>query len=192
MASSSKFVRWRVVGLIAACAMVAHAQTAPPIKPGLWQVTSTRLVDGQKAPELGEHLKNLPPEARKRMEANMKLHGVDMSGGPGSMKMCMTRESLDQGRWQGEQTNCKTDFTSRTGSTWKWRSSCTQPPSESEGEASFSGSESYTVKSTTRMTLQGQTRVTNMTMNAKWLGADCGDLKPLAPPSRAPAVKAKP
>lgn len=192
MASSSKLVRWRVVGLIAACAAVAHAQTAPPIKPGLWQITSTRQVDGQKAPELGEHLKNMPPEARKRMEANMKLHGVDMSGSPGSMKMCMTRESLDQGRWQGEQTNCKTDFSSRTASSWKWRSTCTQPPSESEGEASFAGSESYTVKSTTRMTLQGQTRVTNMTMSAKWLGADCGDLKPLAPPPRAPAPKPKP
>jgi hypothetical protein len=178
---------------LAALALVfgggAQAQTAPPIKPGLWQITSDRQIDGQAAPDLGEHLKQMPPEMRKRMEANMKLQGVDMSGGPGSMKICQTRESLDQGRWQGEQGSCKTDFSSRTGNSWKWRSTCTQPPSESDGEASFSNPESYTVKSSTKMTMQGQTRVTKMTMNGKWLGADCGDLKPLAPPQAKPAAK---
>lgn len=170
----------------------AHAQTAPPIKPGLWQINSDRQVDGQKAPDLGEHMKKMSPEVRKRMEANMKQHGVDMSGGPGSMKMCMTRESLDQGRWQGEEGRCKTDFTSRSASSWKWRSSCSQPPSQTEGEASFAGPEAYTVKSSTTMTLQGQTRVTQMVMSGKWLGADCGDLKPIAPPTKAVPKAAKP
>jgi len=171
--------------------LAAQAQTTPPIKPGLWQIHSDRQVDGQKAPDLGEQMKKMSPEMRKRMEANMKLHGVDMSGGPGSMKMCMTRESLDQGRWQGAEGNCKTDFTSRSASSWKWRSSCGQPPSQSEGEASFASPESYTVKSNTTMTLQGQTRVTQMVMSGKWLGADCGDLKPIAPPAKV-APKAKP
>jgi len=178
---------------LAALALVfgvgAQAQTAPPIKPGLWQITSDRQTDGQPAPDLGEHLKQMPPEMRKRMEANMKQQGVDMSGGPGSMKICQTRESLDQGRWQGEQGNCKTDFTSRTGSTWKWRSTCSQPPSQTEGEASFSNPESYTVKSSTTMTMQGKAQVTKMTMNGKWLGADCGGLKPIAPPQAKPAAK---
>lgn len=172
--------------------MAAHGQTTPPIKPGLWQISSDRQVDGQKAPDLGEHMKKMSPEMRKRMEANMKQHGVDMSGGAGNMKMCMTRESLDQGRWQGEEGNCKTDFTSRTASSWKWRSSCSQPPSQTEGEASFAGPEAYTVKSSTTMTMQGQTRVTKMVMSGKWLGADCGDLKPIAPPPKATPKAAKP
>lgn len=187
--ASSSFVRWRVVGLIAGCAAVAHAQTAPPIKPGLWQVSSERMVDGQKAPDLGEHMKNMPPEMRKRMEANMKQHGVDMSGGPGNMKMCMTRESMDEGRWRSEDSGCKTDFTSRTATSWKWHSTCTQPPSETDGEASFASAERYTVKANTTMTMQGQKRTSQMTMNAKWLGADCGDLKPIAPRQKASAAK---
>jgi hypothetical protein len=180
-------------GLMLACGLAAQAQTTPPIKPGLWQVNSDRQVDGQKAPDMGEHMKKMSPEMRARIEAGMKQHGVDMSGGAGNMKMCMTRESLDQGRWQGDEGNCKTDFTSRTASSWKWRSSCSQPPSQTEGEASFAGPEAYTVKSSTTMTLQGQTRVSKMTMTAKWLGADCGDLKPLAPPPKlAPPKAAKP
>jgi hypothetical protein len=184
-------VRWRVVGLIAACAAVAHAQTAPPVKPGLWQVNSERTIDGQKAPDLGEHLKSMPPEMRKRMEANMKQHGVDMSGGPGNMKMCHTRESLERGQWQGENTNCKTEFSSRTGSTWKWRSTCDKPASVTEGEASFANAENYTVKATTTSSRQGKPMNSQMLLKAKWLGADCGDLKPVTAPQQGakPAVK---
>jgi len=181
-----------LASLALALGTVAQAQTTPPIKPGLWQISSDRQVDGQKAPDLGEHMKKMSPEMRKRMEDNMKQHGVDMSGGAGNMKMCMTRESLDQGRWQGEEGNCKTDFTSRTASSWKWRSSCSQPPSQTDGEASFAGPEAYTVKSSTTMTLQGQTRVTKMVMSGKWLGADCGDLKPIAPPPKVVPKAAKP
>ncbi|MBC7954304.1 MAG: DUF3617 domain-containing protein [Cytophagales bacterium] len=179
-----------LLGLLALSA-ATQAQTAPPIKPGLWQVQSERETDGQKAPDLGEHLKSMSPAMRQRMEASMKQHGIDMSGPPGQMKMCQTRESLDQGKWQGEQGACKTDFTTRSGSVWKWKSTCSQPPSVTDGEAAFTGPESYTVKSTTSMTMQGQAHVTKMTIKAKWLGADCGDLKPLQikPPPAKPAAK---
>lgn len=188
----SNLVRWRVVGLIAACAAVAHAQPAPPLKPGLWQVANERSIDGQKAPDLGEHMKSMPPEMRKRMEANMKQQGVDMSGGAGNMKICMTRESLDEGRWRSEDARCKTDFTTRTATTWKWRSVCSQPPSESEGEANIISPERYTVKVSSISTVQGQKRSGQMTMNAKWVSADCGDLKPVAPPPKATGKSAKP
>jgi hypothetical protein len=189
MAFKKSLVRWRVVGLIAACAAVAHAQTAPPIKPGLWQVTTERLVDGQKMqmPDMAAQMQNMPPEARKQMEAMMKQRGVDMSGGAGNMKICMTREQLDEGRWRSDEGRCKTDFLTRTATQWKWRSVCTQPPSESEGEANIASPERYTVKVTTTSQRKGEPRSTQMTMNAKWLGADCGDVKPMAPPPKAGA-----
>src|SRR5688572_5613257 len=108
-----------VLSFLAAAALsaAAHAQTTPPIKPGLWQVNVEN--DGQKMPDMGEHLKNLPPEQRRQVEAMMKERGVDMSGG--GMKICHTKESLDQGKWQAEQGSCKTDVLSRTSTQWKWR-----------------------------------------------------------------------
>ena len=60
----------------AACA--AQAQTkppVPPIKPGLWQVHIEREVNGQKAPDMSERMKNMPPK-RAQIEAMMKQHGV--------------------------------------------------------------------------------------------------------------------
>ena len=160
----------------------AHAQTAPPIKPGLWQVQSQREVDGQKTqmPDMSEHLKNMPPEARKQMEAMMKQRGVDMGGG-GDMRICLSKDSLDPGQWQRNQGSCKTDYGSRSSSLWTWHTSCQEPASETDGEARFTGPDSYTVKTATTMTIQGETKTSRMTLDSKWLGPDCGDVKPVTP-----------
>lgn len=168
--------------LVACAPGVAQAQTAPPIKPGLWQVHSEREVDGQKTqmPDMSARFKDMPPEARKQIEAMMKQRGVDMGGG-GDMKICLSKESVDPEQWQRQQGSCKTDYGSRSSSMWTWHTSCREPASETDGEARFTGPESYTVKIATTMTVQGETRTTRMTLNSKWLGADCGDLKPVTP-----------
>jgi Protein of unknown function (DUF3617) len=169
--------------LMACAAGLAQAQTPPPIKPGLWQVQTEREVDGQTAqmPDLSEHLKNLPPESRRQVEAMMKQRGVDVSAGGGAMRICMTNESLARDQWRGEQGNCKTDFRSRSGSAWRWHTSCQDPASETDGEASFPGPETYTVKTVTTMRAQGEPKTTRMMMTSKWLGADCEDVKPINP-----------
>jgi hypothetical protein len=171
----------------------AQAQSTPPIKPGLWQVRSERVVDGQKAPPMEARMNNLPPEARKQIEAMMKQRGVDMSGGSGDIKICLNKDSLDQNQWLGQKNgphSCKTDFTNRSGSRWTWHSSCTEPKSETDGEAIFNGPESYTIKVATTMTLKGETRTSNMTNTSKWLSADCGGLQPVSAQSMsAPGPK---
>ena len=168
--------------LVAGAAGAAQAQTAPPIKPGLWRVHSEREVDGRKTqmPDMSERLKNMPPEARKQIEAMMKQRGVDMSGG-GDMRICLTKESLDQGYWQGHQGSCTTDFIRRSGSTWTWHTSCREPVSETDGEARFSGPENYRVKTATTMNVRGEPKTSRMTLTSTWLSADCGDVKPVVP-----------
>jgi hypothetical protein len=167
--------------LPAAFALAASFATAqvPPIKPGLWQAQTDRSVDGKPAPDMSERLKNLPPAARQQMEAMMKQRGVDTSGG--GMRLCMTRESLDQGRWNQAESRCRTEFGTRSASAWKWRSVCTQPDSTSDGEAVFHSPESYTMTLVTTMQRQGQPHSTKHVAKMQWLGADCGDVKPLQP-----------
>ena len=172
---------------LSAATLAAHAQPAPPIKPGLWQVQSEREIDGQKAPGPMERMKDLPPEARQQMEAMMKKRGVDMGQG-GVQKICHSRESLDQGRWKGDSERCKTDVTSRSATSWKWHSSCTGPEFDMDGEAQFANPENYTVKTLMTTQRQGKTQTMRMTVNAKWLGTDCGDLKPMQPMQAPPAA----
>lgn len=169
---------------IAAAALFAvsastHAQTAPPIKTGLWQMQVEQ--EGAPAmPDMSEQLKKMPPEQRKQVEAMMKERGVDVSGG--GLKMCISKESLEQNTWQGPQGQCSTEVLSRSASSWRWRSTCSEPKAESEGEAIFASPESYTVKSTTTVSFQGAPKTVRSTIRSTWLGADCGGLKPMVAP----------
>lgn len=166
--------------IAAMSASAAQAQTAPPIKPGLWEVQMER-EGGQAMPDISAQLKNMPPEHRKRMEAMMKERGVDMSGGMNKLRICLDKASLAQGRWQGEQdSRCKTDMSNNGSTVWKWHSVCGEPDrAVTDGEATFANSEHYVVKTTTTMTTHGKTRTTQNTIKSTWAGADCGDVKPI-------------
>ncbi len=87
------------------------AAQAPPVKPGLWEVRSERQ-DGKQTTPSAEAMKNLTPETRAKVEAMMKQQGVAL-GSDGANRVCLSKESLDAGRWQNP-ANCKTEFGSRT------------------------------------------------------------------------------
>lgn len=170
--------------LVAACAVaLAQDGPAPPIKPGLWQVTMEREVDGKKMPDMTERLKSLPPEARKQMESMLKQRGMDPGGGMGA-RVCLDKSSLDRGQWQQEASRCKTEYLTRTSSLWTWHSSCTDPKTEIDGEARFSDAEHYRVKMQMRSTTAEGVRQSNQTISAQWQSADCGDVAPVRPPTR--------
>ena len=105
--------------------------------------------------------------------------GVDISGG--DLKICLDQKSVDQGAWQQKSSdaNCKLDYSSRTSSRWAWTTVCTTPALTSETEVLFNGPEAYRITSTTTTTQDGQPKVTRVAMNSTWLGADCGDIKPV-------------
>jgi hypothetical protein len=178
------------IALVAGTHGIAAAQSAPPIKPGLWQVQTEREVDGQRQrmPDMSAHLENMPPEQRRQLEALMKQRGVDMSSGNmNEMKICLSKDSVDPDQWQRNQGTCKTEYLSRTGTSWKWHTSCREPAAETDGEVTFNNSDSYTVKTATTMTVQGQPRTTGLIFDSRWLGPDCGDVKPVTAPSAHPA-----
>lgn len=154
------------------------AGQAPPIKPGLWEVQADREIDGKKMAPPADRLKNMPPAARAQMEAMMKERGMAMGEG-GATRMCVTKETLASGKLQGELAGCKTDWT-RAGSVWKYHSSCPELKAESDGDIVFSGGESYTMTVSTTMSSVTPPRLSKTTRHGKWMGASCGDLKPLS------------
>lgn len=171
---------------------LAQAATAP-IKPGLWEMRSEQmLMDGKPMPDVSaqmeQAMKNVPPQLRAQMQAQMKSMGVEMTGGMGgagtAVKICLSKEMLEQDRWQNTQAGCTTKTTSLSGSTMKWTVQCTQPPGHGEGTTTFSGNTGFS--SQVNMTTQqaGRNTTMNMKSSGKWLGANCGDLKPIAMPAR--------
>jgi hypothetical protein len=175
------YVRFLITVLASTAAgFAAQAQTAPPIKPGLWQIHSEREVNGQRQPDASERMKSMSPEKRAQIEAMMKQHGV-VSGAAGMGQVCYTRETLARSPWADQQTACKTVFNSRSAASWKWHTSCPGSSYEADGEAIFSDHENYTVKSTSVSKIGDKVRNSQTTITAKWLGSDCGGLKPLDP-----------
>lgn len=177
-----------LIGLLPA---VALAVDAPPMKPGLWEITpESQMINGKPLPDmsskLAEQMKRMPPEMRAQMEAQMKAKGIQMA--PGShgmaMRMCITKDMLNQNRWQKMDGRCQNTSLKQSGSTWSWKFTCTDPASEGEGNTTFQGSEAYTSDMEMRSTRNGQAQVMTMKHRAKWLGADCGGLKPIEAPGK--------
>ena len=129
-------------------------------------------------------LSRMPPEARARMAEAMKARGLSMPDANGATKACLTKELFESGAWQqlASDTGCTTNFSAQSANTWKWHTSCTTMKSESDGETVFTNAESYKTKVTTTSTVMGKTKTSTRVVQGKWLGADCGDVKPLTPP----------
>lgn len=178
----------RLLALVALASAATLAQAAgslpiPPIKPGLWEVKTTVLdANGQpQVPPEQAALAKLPPEIRERMAEMMKARGASIPDADGTMKFCQTKESMDSGKWQAlaSSIGCTTDYSMQSGDQWKYRSSCPSLKTESVGEVVFSNPENYTTKVTTSSKLMGKESTQTRVMAAHWLGANCGDIKPL-------------
>ena len=173
-----RILRVGAAALLSALPAWALAQT-PPIKPGLWEVKSEASADGKKTTQPADRLQGLSPQVRAQLEASMKQKGVAI--GPGGVnRICFSKESMDPARW-GEAASCKTDYGARSNSAWKWRSVCTQPEMTIDGEAIFANPESFRIHTTTTMKRRDEVKTSQRTTQARWLSADCGDLKPFDP-----------
>jgi hypothetical protein len=181
--------RTTLLGLLILTALPAMAQTT---KPGLWEMTNKMQSSSgemEKAmANMEKQMASMPPEQRKQMQDMLAKQGMSMgtaAGGGMSMKMCITKEMADRNELpQQQQGDCKTTQSPRSGNTMKISYVCTQPPSSGEGVITFNGDTAYTMKMNTTTTVKGKTEKMTMDAAGKWLSADCGNIKPIAPPKK--------
>jgi hypothetical protein len=174
--------------LLPALACAAGAQN---LKPGLWEVThkmqssSGQMEQGMS--QMQQQMANMPPEQRKMVEEMMAKQGMKPgAGGPGGMsvKTCMTKEMVEKNELPAQQGDCKTTHQSRSGNTMKFGMVCTNPHSTGEGQVTFISPEAYSMKMVMHTKVDGKPEKMNMDGSGKWLAADCGNIKPMAPPAK--------
>jgi hypothetical protein len=174
--------------LLCLALVAVAAGPLPPVKPGLWEARMSALdVDGHEMPSPEQAaMSKMPPEARARMAEVMKARGLSMPDANGATKVCLTKAMFESGEWQqmASDMGCTTNYSTLSSTAWKWHSSCTTLKSESDGETVFDSAESYRTKVTTKATVMGKTNTSTRVVQAKWLGAACGDIKPFTPPGR--------
>lgn len=170
-----------IAGLAAAqFSTFAHAQQ---MKPGLWEFKQTPQLDPARKAQMEQAQKameSMPPERRAMIEQMMGKQGVNvsMSGGAISIKTCITKEQAERNMAPVNQHGNCTQDVKRSGNTIQTHFVCTDPASEGDAIVTLRGNEGFTNDVTIRHQRQGKTETTRVSGEGRWLGADCGDVKP--------------
>ena len=177
--------------IAAAATTFALGASAQTLKPGLWDVSNKlQSSSGEMEKALAEaqkQLANMPPEQRKMMQDMMAKQGVGMGAGVGgamTLKVCMTKEMVERNEVAAQEGDCKTTTSARMGNSMKMSVVCTKPPSNGEGQITFVSPDAYTVKMMMNSMAGGKPEKMTMDGSGKWLGSDCGSIKPLVMPKK--------
>lgn len=177
--------------LAGACACVlALPAAAQNMKPGLWSLSNSvssndPQVQGAMS-MLQQHMANMSPDQRRQVEQMMKQNGVQLDvGANGALqtRMCMTREMIERKEFPIQQGDCKQTFTPKSGSSGIGSGghiafSCTKPQRVSgDGDLTVLSDTSYRARMHVRSD-DKPSQAVDMDVNASWLSADCGSLRP--------------
>jgi Protein of unknown function (DUF3617) len=138
--------------------------------------------------QMQKQMANMPPEQRKAMEQAMNMSANMSMGGDGSttLKMCITQEMIDRKVWMMGQAEgkCTHTVSPAVGNTQKFGFTCTEPPGNGEGSVTFLSKTSYT--SSVKISAMSNGKPESLTVEGsnKFLGADCGSVKPLPVPQK--------
>jgi hypothetical protein len=140
-------------------AAAAQPALAQAFKPGLWETNNKMGAGGGKLQDamamVQQHLATMDPEQRKRIDGMMARQGVVISNDGVIAKMCITPEMAAKQQLPIQQHgNCSYQHAPAVGNTMAFSFSCTNPQASGEGNAT----------------------------SGRWLGADCGAVKPIMLP----------
>ena len=174
---------------VAALALVsASLATAPAlaqkVQPGLWETTMAMPSGGpQMQAQMAlaqQQLAKLPPEQRKMMEDMLAKQGVGLGAGGNAIRYCLSKAQAENADLpQDLEGRCRRESLQRDGSTMRFKLVCSNPPSTGSGEIVFKGDKAYDMKVSIEHQRQGKPARMDMSGSARWISADCGQLKPV-------------
>jgi Protein of unknown function (DUF3617) len=141
--------------------------------------------EGQKAmlAQMQKQMAHMSPEQRKAMEQAMAARSNMRMGSDGSMalKMCITQEMIERKNWMAKTDGkCTHTVSVVVGNTQKFGFTCTEPASSGEGTVTFLSKTSYTSSMKINSVHNGKPQSMAFESSSKFLGADCGAVKPVA------------
>jgi hypothetical protein len=166
------------LGLGAAVITAAVAATLD-VKPGLWEVTSQGEASGMP-PIPPQALAQMSPEQRAQAMAAMQ-GAMKRMNQPNVTRSCITQKMLDRGLDFQHPNNetCKQTVVSSTSRALDLRVECTGEQ-KTNGTLHIDAINAQTFGGTINMVSTDGTNTMTMkqTMQGKWLGSNCGDVKP--------------
>lgn len=170
--------------LSVAAAFGAHAQQSPRIEAGLWEITMAIKSQTGKAEmamrEAQAYISRLPPEQRRQVEQMMAQQGVTLGDKASKVNACISKEDAERGTIPQQAGDCTQEVLDRNASSMRVKFSCaTNPPAKGEATVEFQGPTAYTSRAVVDTVVLGQSERVNVDQTGRWLGADCGSVRPL-------------
>lgn len=155
---------------------------AQKLNPGLWeQAVAMKSESGRLEKAMQEAqaaMAGMPPEQRRMMQEMMARQGLALGGGNSTVRICISKEEAERDEPPPAQEGCKQEH-KRSGNVWQISFRCPgPPPSSGEGQVTLQGPAAYSGSMRMVTEMDGKPERMNMTMTGKWLGPDCGSLKP--------------
>jgi hypothetical protein len=186
-------LRMRTLAVLVPSLLVAlPASAALPIKPGLWETSSKmQTANGEVGAALAafqQQMANMTPEQRKSLEGLIAKNGGGFTlptvGADGAVvtKVCLTREMIEKSQLptQPNQHGCTHKSSPVSGGVMTATFSCTNPPAKGQARFVLASETAYTMTMTSSATINGKTENMKVEGSGKWLGADCGAVKPVS------------
>ena len=110
----------------------------------------------------------------------MARQGVGMAPGkPTSLRVCLSPEQAAREELPQHDGRCKQTSRERSGKVMRFKFACEgNPPSSGEGEYTMVSDKEHKGRMTVTTTVKGQPERMEMEQAGKWIGADCGAIKP--------------
>ena len=181
-----------IAGVIGASfGLSPNSAGAQVMKPGLWEMRNklggSPEMDKAMA-QMQQQMAGMPPDQRKLMEDMMTKNGMSMGGAAGGdmvVKACISKEMAERSQMPMQQKgDCSSTISDQSSSGMKMRFTCVNPPSNGEGQFSFSGNSAYSMKMKVNTSAGGKVQTTTIDGSGKWLDADCGSIKPMTMPKQ--------
>ena len=181
------------VAAAAALAALSAYATGLGLKPGLWEVRVVKqVVDGRdmtaemaaQASQMQKAMAAMPPEQRAKMEAMFKDKGISR-GGDGGYRLCISPEMARRDTpIVDKDGRCQPTKLTRSGNRTSYEFSCSSNgmTTVGKGESTAAGDLITTRSDVTMTRMNNPPRVIHSESEMKYLGSDCGDVKPIAPP----------
>lgn len=159
---------------------LALAQTTQlDMKEGLWEITvSHSMTGGPQMPTISqEDLAQMPAAQRAQIEGMMKR----VSGSTTTHKECVTKESIAKNRaFNSRHKDCEHVALKSSSKHFEAQFNCDAKHGKSKGKLTVKVVDANTVTGTMHTTskAEGSDLAVDVTFTSKYLGADCGDVKP--------------
>ena len=135
------------------------------------------------SPEQKQKMKAMMGDQSGALDALQNMQMTHNADGSTSMKMCVTKDMVDQRNFAGQHGDCTTTTGKMRGGVMKVQYTCTRPPSKGEGEIRMTGPNTYSTKMKMVSTDPADKQSMEIDSTSTWVGADCGSVKPIDPKS---------